>query len=552
MFCIYCKKESINKYCSKRCSRKHVLDLSKEFDILDKKCDSNNIMHYDQLIEYTNVNSVRKAKNNKSFYNSMIYWFNENNIECNTMTFVEGYYFFKNRLKEIPICPICKINKLKHYRRGRYLKTCSFKCSANNINRRIKCENTCLEKYGVSNVLKSKTICDKIKKTCLDKYGVDNVFKSEYFNSIRKPLTEGSINRIIKTRRATTYKSFERFNNIVLPNFTIDEFNGIGYDKSYSWKCVKCNNIFDTYYYTQTPRCPTCFPRKRSYIEDKIYNFLTSNNINFKKNDRTLLYPLEVDFLIKDHNIGIELDGLYWHNDVNLEDNNYHLYKTEKCKELGISLIHIFEDELNYKPQIVFNRLKYRLKLLKYNIGGRKCEIREISSELKNKFLDKYHIQGRDASNIKLGLFYKNRLVAVMTFCGQRLALGSKNIKGNLELSRFCTIGSFNVIGAASKLLKYFENTYFPKMIITYADRRWSTGELYKQLGFTFDHVSKPNYWYVDKRYDQRIHRFNFRKNVLKDKLVKFDENLSEYANMKNNGYTKVWDCGNYVFIKKY
>lgn len=48
------------------------------------------------------------------------------------------------------------------------------------------------------------------------------------------------------------------------------------------------------------------------------------------------------------------------------------------------------------------------------------------------------------------------------------------------ELIRFCNILYINVIGAAGKLLKFFERSYTPKSIISYADRRYSTGNLYK------------------------------------------------------------------------
>ena len=34
----------------------------------------------------------------------------------------------------------------------------------------------------------------------------------------------------------------------------------------------------------------------------------------------------------------------------------------------------------------------------------------------------------------------------------------------------------------------------------------------------------------------------------LKNKLESFNSELSEWENMKNNGYDRIWDCGNYVF----
>mgnify|MGYP000079248993 CR=1 FL=1 len=49
-------------------------------------------------------------------------------------------------------------------------------------------------------------------------------------------------------------------------------------------------------------------------------------------------------------------------------------------------------------------------------------------------------------------------------------------------------------------VLKHFIKTYQPKEIISYADRRWSTGNLYDVLGFKFSHNSNPNYFYIVHR----------------------------------------------------
>lgn len=47
------------------------------------------------------------------------------------------------------------------------------KCAA------VKVKNTCMKKYGVTNVSKSQTIIDKIKNVFLEKYGVDNIMNLE-------------------------------------------------------------------------------------------------------------------------------------------------------------------------------------------------------------------------------------------------------------------------------------------------------------------------------------------------------------------------------------
>jgi hypothetical protein len=44
--------------------------------------------------------------------------------------------------------------------------------------------------------------------------------------------------------------------------------------------------------------------------------------------------------------------------------------------------------------------------------------------------------------------------------------------------------------------------------------------------------------------------RQKFQKHKLKDKLEVFNAELTEWHNMQNNGYDRIWDCGNMVFIK--
>jgi len=185
----------------------------------------------------------------------------------------------------------------------------------------------------------------------------------------------------------------------------------------------------------------------------------------------------------------------------------------------------------------------------KYPIYARKCTVQEIDNNLKTKFLDKYHLQNSDTSSVRLGLFYKNKLISVMTFKKQ---LNKEN--GYYELSRFCNGNSFYVIGGASKLLKYFERKYNPIEIKTFADKRWSDGTVYYKLNFEHSHDSSPNYWYFQKsgNHHPLIHRFNFRKSELPKKLDTFDPNKTEWENMIDNGWNRIWDCGNMVFIKKF
>lgn len=200
------------------------------------------------------------------------------------------------------------------------------------------------------------------------------------------------------------------------------------------------------------------------------------------------------------------------------KDKQYHLNKTNLCNEKGYRLIQIFEDEWINKRNIVENRLKYILGFSDRKIYARKCTIREIEVKDARKFCENYHIQGYGNSKIKLGLFYGNELVSVMTFSRPNISKGKNKNKDKWELNRFCS--SCSVIGGFSKLLKYFKHHYEWNEIFSYVDIRWNTGKAYEKVGFSFDSYTKPNYWYCRyiKNEPVRYHRFNFRRNLLEGK----------------------------------
>jgi hypothetical protein len=275
----------------------------------------------------------------------------------------------------------------------------------------------------------------------------------------------------------------------------------------------------------------------QEFIENELMCKLLVNN-------KKVLNGVEIDLYDPILKIGIEYNGLYWHCERMGKTKEYHRLKTILANSEGVRLIHIFEDEWLHKKDIVKNRLRHIFGKTNNKIYGRKCEVREISKEEKKDYLINTHIQGNDNSSIRLGIFNNDKLVGVMTFSKPRKALGNSNdnVNGVYELVRFA---SDNVVGGADKLLKYFIKKYKPEKIISYADRRWSQGELYEKLGFNLISTTKPNYWYT-KNHKTREHRFNYRKDVLVSKG--YDSNKTEFEIMNELGYDKIWDCGSFKF----
>lgn len=312
------------------------------------------------------------------------------------------------------------------------------------------------------------------------------------------------------------------------------EFYQMPYKHLQGCGCPKCSNII-------------------SKAEIEIIDYLKEIGINnIQTSKRNILNGKELDIYLPEHNLAIEFNGLYWHSDEYKQDN-YHNLKTEQCLTKDIQLIHIFEDEWLFKKDIVKSRLKNLLKKNEFKIFARKTKIKEINSETARKFLENNHLQGFVGAKVHLGLFYtsengKEYLVSLMNFGSLRKSLGNQSSEGSYELLRFASLKNFNIIGGANKLLKYFEKTYKPQYLLSYADRRWSNGNLYNQLNFKLSHISKPNYFYVD--YNKRINRFGYRKDILISKYGCKPENTERNFCREELNMSRIYDCGNYVFHK--
>ena len=287
--------------------------------------------------------------------------------------------------------------------------------------------------------------------------------------------------------------------------------------------------------------CPTC-ANNNSEQEEELANFMRSEGfLLFTKKNRSIIKPYELDLYFPGRKIAIEYNGIRWHSEKFREDKNYHLMKSEMCESVGVKLIHIFEDEWTTKREIVESRLRNIFGVTPNRIYARQCEIKEVSYKESETFLNTCHIQGNCISKYRYGLYYNDELVSIMTFGKPRKNLNGKNTDGIYEMLRFCNKLNTTVVGGASKLLKHFIKEIKPNEIVSYSDRRWSSGNMYEQLGFTLDHISKPNYFYVIK--GKRENRFAYRKDIL-IRDYGCPKDMSEHQFMLSKGWYRIYDCG--------
>ena len=169
---------------------------------------------------------------------------------------------------------------------------------------------------------------------------------------------------------------------IMSKKFPHIDFSNFDYKGKHSSSIARCkihNISFNTKYSIVMDKrsvciCPNCRNSGQSFKEKEIVDYIKSiysgsvieNNRSIILNEHTNNY-LEIDIYLPDINLAIEFNGSYWHSDefISQRTNNvfktakeYHDYKTLKCKEKDINLIHIEEMEYIKNKEKILNYIK--------------------------------------------------------------------------------------------------------------------------------------------------------------------------------------------------
>lgn len=432
------------------------------------------------------------------------------------------------------VCDVCgKEVKIQYRRYNKSVKnggyyTCSSKCSKD------KKEKTFIEKYGNVIPFKTENFKEKSKETNLKKWGVEHFRKSEEW------MKKNSDNEKIK-RKNTIFEIFKKENPMVVDQ---DE-------KHFIIKCEIHNEtkipkgLFANRKISKTELCCECNPINPNISGKEVLLYkLISKNYDGPIIQTYKIGRREIDIYLPELKIGFEFNGVRWHSEL-FAEKNYHINKTKLCRQNGIRLVHIFEDDFDFKSNIIESIIINILNKSK-KIYARKTQVKKIENKnIIKDFLTQNHLQGFVNTNINYGLYLNNELVSLMTFMKTRKVLNKNGNLNEYELVRFCNKLNTTVIGGASKLFKTFLKEQKPNTILSYCDLSWGTGQLYENLGFKYEGDTKPNYFYVIN--GKKENRINYQKH----KLVKqgYDPNLTESQIMNNLGYYRIYNCGNSKYL---
>ena len=375
---------------------------------------------------------------------------------------------------------------------------------------KINRKKAIFEKYGSETPFSNKEVRDKAKKTMREKYGVEYTAQSQELQDKMKK---------------TMSKKYGKSNYV-----ETEEFH-----KKSKKTCLKKYGIEHP---CQTPQCIKALEEAMGHSKPEIQfaNLLTKYNIKYEQ--EIPLRGFKYDFKVG--NILFEINPSETHN-VNFglfgnkpKNKKYHFIKHCVAKEFNYHCVHVFDWD---NPEKII-----KLFLLpKERIYARQCELKDVTVEEARFFLEENHLQGYAKDKIRLGLYYKDTLVEIMTFDKPRY---NKNY--DWELVRLCS--SANVVGGAEKLLKCFIDNYGSN-IISYCDLSKFDGKIYRQLGFKAINKPQPSKHWVNLNTKEHITDNLLRQKGF-DQLFKtnYGKGTNNEELMLKNGFVEVYDCGQLTF----
>ena len=440
--------------------------------------------HYNEILEYM-IPIIGEGKKTRQYFHGIV-----------------------NDIYKIDTCFNCENNvTFKSYKEG-YTNFCSRKCHVKHPDR--------IAKIRVRTQKHFDSI-ELVKKRNLERYGVEYLYRlPAYQEKLRKAKIDkhGSLNpqSAIDKGKKTNLERYGVESLFLLP----EHQKKMRKSKMDKYGTLSFND-----------------PNKTaSGAEKELLDFVNSFGYIFKKIRTLLPSGKEIDMYCEELGLAIEYCGLYWHCEIH-RNNSHHYEKWQQCKDKGIQLLTVFEDEWLYNNDKVKSFIKSKIGIFDRRIYARNCSVGNVSKEIAHWFFENNHIQGKpNGISEAFGLFYNNELLGVVSY-GRHHRDSTQCV-----INRLAFLSDIQVIGGASKLIKNSLKKHNTK-VITWSDNRWSTGEIYSKAGFTKTKDLRQDYSYFKNNSKLRIPKQKMKKSTTgcpKDK--------TEHEWALENKYYRIYDCG--------
>jgi hypothetical protein len=455
-------------------------------------------------------------------------------------------YGFKNPMQNSCIKQKASATNMEKYgdsstlgKNSRIRANINEKLVLNTPDRIKKSQDTLMRRYGEKNPSKLDFVKQKKISTSTVNYGVSHPMQSDAVKNIHrdslKKFSGRAITNIsqlhISDNSMEIYNSFEKFGEIAKGKTVLQIAELLGVSETTVLKKIKLYGLEnDVVFYPII-----------SSGHQSILDWLSSINVEYVANTRSVIPPLELDIYLPSYSVAIEFGGIYFHSEISgNKPKHYHQKKYNLCKDKNIKLITVWDCEWDSKQDVIKNLILNKINRSSKQCGARKLSTKIITNDVARQFCETHHLQGY-INGINIGLVDdENVLKSVIVMGKTRFEQN-----GTWEIYRYCSEGS--VPGALSKLIAYFCKNYDPSSIITYVDHRFGDGHGYEKIGFSLVSTS-VGFNYVDA--NKKLHnRMNFQKHKLLKLFPNADPLATAWEMMKNNNYDRIWDCGQSKFL---
>ena len=413
---------------------------------------------------------------------------------------------------------------------------------------------TSQERYGVDNYAKTQESKDKQVTKFIENYGVDNPMKC---NEVKQTYMDNMLEKrgvcwpqqdpaVLQKRLDTcderygghgwgSKQLYETFLDTMEQKYGARHW--IGSPELVAKVNAKCQATYGVDW-------PCLYPEVRNAFSNDsgpnrlFAELLDKNNIKYQREFGLGTYSF--DFKIG--NTLVEIDPAPTHNSTwnpfggEPFTSKYHHNKSKFAESKGYRCIHVWDwDNID----LIITQLNNRPR-----VYARNCEVKQIDNKLSNEFLIQHHLQGKVTAEVCFGLFYKDELVSVMTFGKPRY---NKNYEW--ELLRYAS--SYEVVGGAEKLFKFFVNNNKPQSVISYCDKSKFTGAVYPRLGFKHVATNISKHWY-NMSTEQHITDNLLRQRGF-DQLfgTNFGKGTSNEQLMLDHKFIEIYDAGQATYVWK-
>lgn len=408
-------------------------------------------------------------------------------------------------------------------------------------NRRLKS----LERYGTEHPFQAKHIVEKIQKS-LDNSENDTRIGSKRWNKIMQDkygvANISQVEEMKKTKEQTYLRKYGVLNPAGMHIKNYEEWADFeNFVKKVDWDCLKLAKYFNVRVGSIRNVATESNTEKYikgfyTYTEPELTIKEILNKLGFKEhedfnhNDRSIIYPLEIDFYVRNLNVGIEVSPTYTHNSKEgwaregrgLE-KDYHYNKLMKCEKEKVKLLTVFDwTNTQELEKVLINAL-------------------ELKNKTKSDELNKYEY----IDNHKWNNNYKESLnIEHDTFKGdnyRRIAIKKNDfIIASfvlLENKNEAIIKTYNISKEESfkDLFKFFIDNYTNsnknvKCLKITTDSSLTINDNYENIGFEIANEIEP-----------RLHYHNIKKDI----YIKSSQTINKYKEiLDNNSFLPVYDCG--------